>query len=105
MISVTRHRRPSTGLKAVPNRQKLKDAAKPLREPNKLQRLRQAAITSLPYHPEYLDQGPSFDATLLDAIRTPTPLQPTEVPPLLGDNYLHLRDRAVRINNPSSAGE
>src|SRR5258707_6208621 len=37
-------------------RQKLKDAAEPLREPNKLQRLRQAAITSLPYHPEYLDQ-------------------------------------------------
>jgi type IV secretory pathway VirB10-like protein len=72
-------------------RQKMKDAAKPLREPNKLQRLRQAAITSLPYHPEYLDQGTIFDATLLDAIRTPTPVQPAEVYALLGDNYLHLR--------------
>jgi hypothetical protein len=37
--------------------QKMKDAAKPLLGPNKLRRLRQSAITSLPYHPEYLDQG------------------------------------------------
>src|SRR4030088_211031 len=59
-------------------RQKMKDAAKPLLEPNKLQRLRQAAITSLPYHPEYLDQGTIFDATLLDPIRTPTPPEPAE---------------------------
>jgi hypothetical protein len=72
-------------------RQKLKDAAKPLREPNKFQRLRQAAITSLPYHPEYLDQGTIFDATLLDPIRTPTSLEPMESHPPLGDNYLHLR--------------
>src|SRR6266403_1315912 len=72
-------------------RQKMKDAARPLREPNKLQRLRQAAITSLPYHPEYLDQGTIFDANLLDPIRTPTPIEPAEVHPLLGDNYLHLR--------------
>ena len=71
-------------------RQKMKDAAKPLREPNKFQRLRQAAITSLPYHPEYLDQGTIFDATLLDPIRTPTPLEPAIHLPL-GDNYLHLR--------------
>jgi hypothetical protein len=72
-------------------RQKLKDAAKPLREPNKFQRLRQAAITSLPYHPEYLDQGTIFDATLLDPIRTPTFLEPAEIHAPLGDNYLHLR--------------
>jgi len=71
--------------------QKMKDAAKPLLEPNKLQRLRQAAITSLPYHPEYLDQGTIFDATLLDPIRTPTPLAPAEIHPPLRDNYLHLR--------------
>jgi len=70
--------------------QKIKDAAKPLREPNKLQRLRQAAITSLPYHPEYLDQGTIFDANLLDPIRTPTP-EPAEIRAPLGDNYLHLR--------------
>src|SRR3981081_4199580 len=72
-------------------RQKLKDAAKPMREPNKLQRLRQAAITSLPYHPEYLDQGTIFDASLLDPIRTPAPVQPAESHSLLGDHYLHLR--------------
>jgi hypothetical protein len=72
-------------------RQKMKDAAKPLREPNKLQRLRQAAITSLPYHPEYLDQGTIFDATLLDAIRAPAPLETAETHLPLGDNYLHLR--------------
>src|ERR1700730_9584113 len=72
-------------------RQKMKDAAKPLREPNKLQRLRQAAITSLPYHPEYLDQGTIFDATLLDPIRTAMPLESTEIHTPLGENYLHLR--------------
>jgi len=71
--------------------QKMKDAAKPLSGPNKLQRLRQAAITSLPYHPEYLDQGTIFDATLLDPIRTRTPLEPTEIHPPLDDSYLHLR--------------
>jgi hypothetical protein len=71
--------------------QKVKDAAKPLREPNKFQRLRQAAITSLPYHPEYLDQGTIFDATLLDPIRTPPSLEPADSHPQLGDNYLHLR--------------
>src|SRR6267378_2661153 len=71
--------------------QKMKDAAKPLLDPNKLQRLRQAAITSLPYHPEYLDQGTIFDANLLDPIRTPTPIEAAEIHPSLGDNYLHLR--------------
>jgi hypothetical protein len=71
--------------------QKMKDAAKPLREPNKFQRLCQAAITSLPYHPEYLDQGTIFDATLLDAVRTPTPLEPADSHPQFGDNYIHLR--------------
>jgi hypothetical protein len=72
-------------------RQKMRDTAKPLLEPNKFQRLRQAAITSLPYHPEYLDQGTIFDATLLDPLRTPTSLEPAAVRPRLGDNYLHLR--------------
>src|SRR5258707_6413276 len=55
-------------------RQKMKDAAKPLSEPNKLQRLSQAAVTSLPYHPEYLDQGTVFDAALLDAVGMPSPV-------------------------------
>src|ERR1700724_3413072 len=72
-------------------RQKMKDAAKPLRDPNKLQRLSQSAITSLPYHPEYLDQGTTFDATLLDAIDAPSPVAQAETPSMLGDNYLHIR--------------
>jgi len=72
-------------------RQKIKDAAKPLREPHKLQRLRQAALTSLPYHSEYLDQGTIFDAILLDPVQTPTRLEPAETHPRIGDNYLHLR--------------
>src|ERR1700730_17607001 len=42
--------------------QKLKaSATAPFREPNKLQRLGEAVVTSLPYHPEYIDQGTVFD--------------------------------------------
>jgi hypothetical protein len=73
-------------------RQKLKEAADPLREPNKLQRFGEAAITSLPYHPEYLDQGTIFDTALLNPITTPTPVQPlADVDPSSADNYLRLR--------------
>jgi hypothetical protein len=73
-------------------RQKLSNAAEPFREPNKLPRLREAAIKSLPYHPEYLDQGTVFDTTLLDPITTPTPVQPVaDVHTPLGGNYLRLR--------------
>ncbi|HVR23807.1 MAG TPA: hypothetical protein VMU26_10825 [Candidatus Polarisedimenticolia bacterium] len=72
-------------------RQKMKDATKPLFEPNKLQRLSQAAVTSLPYHPEYLGQGTTFDATLLDAIDAPSPVAQAEAPTLLADSYLHIR--------------
>ena len=72
-------------------RQKMKDATKPLFEPNKLQRLSQAAVTSLPYHPEYLGQGTTFDATLLDAIDAPSPVAQAETPSLFGDSYLHIR--------------
>jgi hypothetical protein len=73
-------------------RQKLKDAAEPLREPNKLQRLGEAVINSLPYHPEYLDQGTIFDAALLDPITTPLPVQSrADADPPPGKNYLRLR--------------
>jgi len=71
--------------------EKMKDAAKPLFEPNKLQRLSQAAITSLPYHPEYLDQGTVFDATLIDAVGTPALVDQAETQPLHSDSYLHIR--------------
>jgi hypothetical protein len=72
-------------------RQKMKDAAKPLSEPNKLQRLGQAAVTSLPYHPEYLEQGTIFDATLRDAVGTRSPADQAENQPWLSDSYLHIR--------------
>jgi hypothetical protein len=73
-------------------RQKMKDVDKPLKEPNKLQRISEAAVKSLPYHPEYLDQGTIFDSALLDPITTPTPVQPVaDVRGPLGDNYLRLR--------------
>src|SRR4029077_6091625 len=49
-------------------RQKLKGAMAPLREPNKLQRLGEAVVTSLPYQPEYIDQGTVFDTALLDPV-------------------------------------
>ena len=72
-------------------RQKMKDATKPLFEPNKLQRLSQAAVTSLPYHPEYLGQGTTFDATLLDPTDAPSPVAQAESPSRLADSYLHIR--------------
>jgi hypothetical protein len=83
-LYLPRSQRPGIG-------QMLKDAAKPLRGPNKLQRLKETAITSLPYHPEYLDQGTIFDATLLDPITPPMPVQPLDFHRVSGDNYLHLR--------------
>src|SRR6202047_3190756 len=72
-------------------RQKVKDAAKPLSDPNKLQRLSQAAVTSLPYHPEYLSQGTTFDATLLDAVETPSPVDQSETHSPFDNGYLHVR--------------
>jgi len=71
---------------------KVKEGFQPIVAPNKLQRLREAAIKSLPYHPEYLDQGTIFDATLLDPITTPIPAQPVaEVDRASTVNYVHLR--------------
>jgi type IV secretory pathway VirB10-like protein len=72
-------------------RQKMKDAAKPLSEPNKLHRLSQAAVTSLPYHPEYLSQGTIFDATLLDAVETTPSVDQTASHSPTDDGYLHVR--------------
>src|ERR1700745_1751504 len=72
-------------------RQKMKDAAKPLSEPNKLQRLSQATVTSLPYHPEYLSQGTIFDATLLDAVETTPSVDQAETHSPPDDGYLHVR--------------
>src|SRR5712672_4687133 len=70
-------------------RQKLKGAMAPLREPNKLQRLGQAVVTSLPYHPEYIDQGTVFDSALLEPVTMLVPIQPNPVS-LQASDYLHL---------------
>src|SRR6267378_8379159 len=56
-------------------RQKLKGATAPLREPHKLQRLGEAVVTSLPYHPEYIDQGTVFDTALLEPVTLLVPVQ------------------------------
>src|SRR4029077_10363982 len=85
-------------------RQKMKDAAKPLFESNKLQRLGEAAITSLPYHPEYLDQGTVFDEALLDAVGMPSPVSQPGTHCVLGDNYLHIRLLTPMNSAVSAAG-
>ena len=73
-------------------RDMLRDAVRPVQEPNKLQRLREATLRSLPYHPEYLDQGTIFDAVLLDPIAAPIPVQSGDIDlPPSGENYLRLR--------------
>ncbi len=70
----------------------VKDAAEPLRAPNKLQRLRESALRSLPYHPEYLDQGTIFNAVLLDPITAPLPVESrADVDLASGENYLRVR--------------
>ena len=71
-------------------RNMVKDAAGPARGPHKLQRLREAAVKSLPYHPEYLDQDTIFDAVLLDPISAPMPDQSRADSPS-GENYLRVR--------------
>src|SRR3981189_486266 len=56
-------------------RQKFKSATAPLQESNKLQRFGQAVVTSLPYHPEYIDQGTVFDSALLEAVTVLAPVR------------------------------
>jgi hypothetical protein len=84
-------------------RKKLKGAMAPLREPNKLQRLGEAVVTSLPYHPEYIDQGTIFDTALLDPVTVFAPVQPNAVPPRASD-YLHLHLLTPVNSSTSTAG-
>jgi hypothetical protein len=71
-------------------RQKLKGAIAPLKEPNKLQRLGEAVVTSLPYHPEYIDQGTVFDTALLEQVSLLTEVRPTPAPVQIPSDYLNL---------------
>jgi hypothetical protein len=84
-------------------RQKLKRAMAPLREPNKLQRLGEAVVTSLPYHPEFIDQGTVFDAALLEPVSVVAPVQPDAVSPKASD-YLHLHLLSPVNSSTSTVG-
>jgi hypothetical protein len=84
-------------------RQKLKGAMAPLREPNKLQRLGEAVVTSLPYHPEYIDQGTVFDTALLEPVTLLVPAQPNAGSQQASD-YLHLHLLTPVTSNTSTAG-
>jgi hypothetical protein len=83
-------------------RQKLKGALAPLREPNKLQRLGEAVVTSLPYHPEYIDQGTVFDTAMLEPVSVHTEVQPNTA--LLASDYLHLHLLTAVNSSTSAAG-
>src|SRR6195256_5956531 len=84
-------------------RQKLKGAMAPLREPNKLQRLGEAVVTSLPYHPEYIDQGTVFDTALLAPVTVLAPVQPNTASPQASE-YLHLHLLTPVNSSTSTAG-
>jgi hypothetical protein len=84
-------------------RQKLKGAAAPLREPNKLHRLGQAVVTSLPYHPEYIDQGTVFDTALLEPVTLLAPVQPNATSQQASD-YIHLHLLTPVNSSTSTAG-
>ena len=83
--------------------QKLKGAMAPLREPNKLQRLGEAVVTSLPYHPEYIDQGTVFDAALVSPVTVLAPVQPAAASAQASD-YLHLHLVTAIDSSTSKAG-
>ena len=61
-------------------KQKAHDAMASVREPGQLRRLREAAVQSLPYHPQYLVKGTVYDAELSSAL-TFGHVAPTEPAP------------------------
>ena len=85
-------------------RQKLKGSMARLREPNKLQRLGEAVVSSLPYHPEYIDQGTVFDTALLEPVTVLTEVQPTTASPQIASDYLHLHLLTPVNSSTSTAG-
>jgi hypothetical protein len=82
---------------------KLKTAMAPLGGPNKLQRLGESVVTSLPYHPEYIDQGTVFDAALLEPVSILAAVQPNTVT-LQASDYLHLHLLTPVNSGSSKAG-
>jgi hypothetical protein len=84
-------------------REKLKTALAPLGGPNKLQRLGEAVVTSLPYHPEFIDQGTVFNAALLEPVSIRAAVQPNTVT-LQASDYLHLHLLTPVNSGSSKAG-
>jgi hypothetical protein len=84
-------------------REKLKGAMAPLREPNKLQRLGEAVVTSLPYHPEYIDQGTVFDTALLEPVKLLAPVTP-DTASLQSSDYIHVHLLTPINSSTSRAG-
>src|ERR1700736_3320271 len=78
-------------------------ATAPFREPHKLQRLGEAVVTSLPYHPEYIDQGTVFDTALVEPVPLLTEAQPDMASPQASD-YLHLHLLTPINSSPDAAG-
>jgi hypothetical protein len=84
---------------------KIKGAATtPFREPHKMQRLGQAVVTSLPYHPEYIDQGTVFDTALLEPVTLPLSGEPNGAASEVASEYLHLRLLTPINSSVSTAG-
>src|SRR6202140_775905 len=77
----------------------------PFREPHKLQRLGEAVVTSLPYHPEYIDQGTVFDTALLEPVSVRLTTEPSPATPQLASEYLHLHLLTAIHSSTSAAGE
>jgi hypothetical protein len=84
-------------------REKVKGAMAPLREPNKLQRLGEAVVTSLPYHPEYIDQGTAFDTALLEPVKLLAPVAP-DTASLQSSDHVHLHLLTPINSSTSRAG-
>src|ERR1700688_4633158 len=85
--------------------QKLKTSVTtPFREPHKLQRLGEAVVTSLPYHPEYIDQGTVFDTTLLEPVSVHLTTEPNPATSQVASEYLHLHLLTAIHSSTSAAG-
>jgi hypothetical protein len=86
--SVYRSKKDRPGIKAQV-RDQVKGA---VHTPNKMQRLTEAAVTSLPYHPEYINQGTVYDVSLAQPLAVPD-RGPLVLPANAEQpgHYLHLR--------------
>jgi hypothetical protein len=66
--------------------------------------LGQAVVTSLPFHPEYIDQGSVFDTALLEPVTVLVPVQ-SMTASLHASGYLHLHLMTPVNSSTSAAGK